>query len=137
MDPLSLLREHNVNKQLDRVETKQDRVYFGDRYSFPLTSFTAFKKTGGDYYTLDVLLFLLTNRSLPHSDYLKATQNAKIAPVSLADRKVGAAGGTGMTAAVAPSPGEVDASRVAKRGAGMRGGAGAPRVEDVGGPQAS
>lgn len=89
MDPLRLLRDYNSTKQLDKVAVVGDRVVFGDNYSFSYTSFTAFKKSGGDYYTLDALLCLLHNRTLTHAEYLNATSKAKVNPVSMVDRKVG------------------------------------------------
>jgi hypothetical protein len=43
MDPLAILKEFCVGGQLDQVEIEEDRIKFGDKYSFPKQSPTAFR----------------------------------------------------------------------------------------------
>lgn len=43
MDPLAILKEFCVGGQLDQVVIEEDRIKFGDKYSFPKQSPTAFR----------------------------------------------------------------------------------------------
>lgn len=97
MDPLSLLKKFNLEKKVEQVEERGDRVHFGDSYVFPKTSYTAFKPVrGDDYYTLETVLFILKTRSLPHAEYLRLASNSKHVIASQVDRKVrGGQGGGG------------------------------------------
>lgn len=87
MDPLSLLREFNLKGRLSEVSTHGDRVNFGGQYVFPLTSYTAFKNTQKDYYTLEAILFLLLNRHLAFTEYIKQASATKGGSVAFTDRK--------------------------------------------------
>ena len=88
MDPLSLLRDFNSRRQLEQVQVQNDRVNFGDAYVFPKTSYTAFKGVQKDYYTLEVVLYLLQHRHLSHPEYIKQASAAKIGIVNTLDKKV-------------------------------------------------
>lgn len=87
MDPLSLLREFNLKGRLSEVSTHGDRVNFGGQYVFPLTSYTAFKNTQKDYYTLEAILFMLLNRHLAFTEYIKQASATKGGSVAFTDRK--------------------------------------------------
>ena len=89
-DPLTLLRDFNVRKQLDQVHLKDGRINFADSYSFESSAFVAFRKAmDGDFYTLEAALFLLRTRALPGPDYVKAASVQKITrPIALVDRRV-------------------------------------------------
>lgn len=90
MDPLSVLRDFTVKRQLDQVRYDSDRVKFGDVYSFPKASYTAFKsKSRGDFYTLDEVLFFIQNfPTAGAGEYVRRCQTQGIAAVRLEDRKV-------------------------------------------------
>eukprot|EP00798_Chlamydomonas_sp_ICE-L_P005013 gene5013-34798_t len=140
MDPLSLLRDFNIKNKLEAVVSNSDRVNFGDSYVFPKTSYTAFKRAGGaqDFYTLEVVLYLLKNRNLSHPEYIKQGSSDRVGTVTNLDRKklldildgkadvaldasVAAGGMLPGMAASAPSEMDVDTGPESKRA----------RVEDV------
>lgn len=91
-DPLSLLRQYNVNKK--EISEKANQIIFGE-YSWPKTVKTNYLVWGSgkdgtpkDYYTLECLLFLLKNVHLSHPVYVReaaATEN--IPAVRRPDRK--------------------------------------------------
>lgn len=60
MDPLSVFREFVQQGQLDQVEVdaKEGKVRFADKYSFPASAATAFRREGasGQYYPLAVVV---------------------------------------------------------------------------------
>ncbi|XP_064457592.1 parafibromin-like [Ornithodoros turicata] len=90
-DPLSLLRQFNVNKK-DILE-KNDQIIF-DEYSWPKTVKTNYFIWGSgkdgtprDYYTLQCLLFLLKNVHLSHPVYVRQAAAENIPVVRRPDRK--------------------------------------------------
>lgn len=78
MDPLSLLRDFNLQKKVDQVKVEGDNVLFGDLYSYPKNTFTALKGRSNDYYTLQAILFLLQTRDAPVSEYLSSANKAGV-----------------------------------------------------------
>ncbi len=89
MDPLGLLRDFCIRGELKEVTVHEDRVNFGGKYVFPLATYTAFRNANKDYYTLEVVLNLVLNRSLTHPEYLKQANSRKVGAVAFTDRKVG------------------------------------------------
>ncbi|RWS04196.1 parafibromin-like protein [Dinothrombium tinctorium] len=74
-DPLSLLRQYNVNKR--EIVEKNSHICFGE-YCWPKTVKTNYLVYGSskdgpnkEYYTLECLLFLLKNVNLQHPVYVK------------------------------------------------------------------
>ena len=67
-----------------------DRIHFGDRYSFPKTSLTAYKSQQGkgDLYALGTLVFYLKNRTAKNADYIKACRDVGVQNVTFIDRQV-------------------------------------------------
>jgi hypothetical protein len=90
MDPLSLLREFNLNKQVDAIKIEGDDVNFGGQYVFRKSAYTAFKGQR-DYYTIEAVYYVLQTRGLSQPEYLKAAAAAKLGTVAFVDRKVGLA----------------------------------------------
>ena len=88
MDPLSLLKDFNIRRQVDQVQFQNDKVHFGDAYVFPKASYTAFKGVQKDYYTLEVVLYLLQHRHLSHPEYIKQASASRIGIVNTLDKKV-------------------------------------------------
>lgn len=93
MDPLAILKEFCLNGQLDLIEIEDDRVKFGDKYSFPKQQPTAFKsKEGqGDHYGLEAVAFfikqIVANPAM--GPYVAAVQRNKIPAIDFKDREVG------------------------------------------------
>jgi Paf1 complex subunit CDC73 N-terminal len=95
MDPLSLLREFYISSQLDQIEVKNDRIKFGEKFTFLKTLPTAYKSQlgRGEFYTLETLLFFLKyfhggepNPSFPN--YMQVARSSGLPYVSMVDRKV-------------------------------------------------
>ncbi|XP_026484773.1 parafibromin [Vanessa tameamea] len=90
-DPLSLLRQYNVNKK--EIIERDNQIIFGE-FSWPKNVKTNYLKWGSgkegsdkEYYTLECLLFILKNVLLPHPVYVKQAAAANIPPVRRPDRK--------------------------------------------------
>lgn len=89
MDPLSLLKDFHLRGRIADVATSGDgRVNFGGSYVFPLSANTAFQNAAKDYYTIEVVLFLLQNRALSHPEYIRQANDKKVGAVAFTDRKV-------------------------------------------------
>ncbi len=90
MDPLSVLRDFIVSKQLDKVVVEGDRVHFGDQYSFSKTAFTTFKSNRGtgDFYQLEVVLFFYQYGGANAAEYVRRCTQQGVALVAVPDRKV-------------------------------------------------
>ena len=89
MDPLLLLRDATIGKRLDTVVLDEDRVHFGDRFSFAGKRTTSYKSKQGtaDYYELATVVFFAKNIHLSTGEYFRAAQAARIGPVTAVDRK--------------------------------------------------
>ncbi|KAH8033036.1 hypothetical protein HPB51_005834 [Rhipicephalus microplus] len=90
-DPLSLLRQFNVNKK--DIAEKNSQIIF-DEYSWPKTVKTNYLVWGSgkdgaprEYYTLQCLLFLLRNVHLSHPVYVRQAAAENIPVVRRPDRK--------------------------------------------------
>ncbi|XP_074611235.1 parafibromin-like [Acropora palmata] len=86
-DPLSLLRQYNINKK--EIIERAGEIMF-DEFSFPRiakTNYVIFKSQPKEYYTLESLLFLLKNVHLSHPIYVQRAAGTKIPVVRLPDRK--------------------------------------------------
>ncbi|KAL7643864.1 UNVERIFIED_CONTAM: hypothetical protein RMT77_005870 [Armadillidium vulgare] len=90
-DPLSLLRQFNVNKK--EIIIKDDNILFGE-FSWPKDVKTNYQIYGSgkdgapkEYYTLDCLLFLLKHVHLSHPSYVRMAAAENIPVVRRPDRK--------------------------------------------------
>ncbi|MCL4132926.1 UNVERIFIED_CONTAM: hypothetical protein GTU68_043929 [Idotea baltica] len=90
-DPLSLLRQYNVNKK--EIVIKDDNILFGE-FSWPKDVKTNYQIYGSgkdgapkEYYTLDCLLFLLKHVHLTHTSYVRMAAAENIPVVRRPDRK--------------------------------------------------
>jgi len=90
-DPLSLLRQYNVNKK--EIIEREGQIIFGE-FSWPKNVKTNYLVYGSgkdgnprDYYTLDCLLFLLKNVTLQHPVYVRQAAADSIPVVRRPDRK--------------------------------------------------
>lgn len=90
-DPLSLLRQYNVNKK--EIVEKNNQIIFGE-FSWSKNVHTNFLMwgTGKDgsqkeYYTLECLLFFLKNISLSHPVYVRQAAAENIPVVHRPDRR--------------------------------------------------
>ncbi|XP_037944568.1 parafibromin [Teleopsis dalmanni] len=90
-DPLSLLRQYNINKK-DIIE-RDNQIIFGE-FSWPKNVKTNYLKYGSgkkgaprEYYTLECLLYLLKNVTLQHSVYVRQCAAEDIPAVNRPDRK--------------------------------------------------
>ncbi|KAM3966631.1 parafibromin-like [Aphomia sociella] len=91
-DPLSLLRQYNVNKK--EIIERDNQIIFGE-FSWPKNVKTNYLVWGSgkdashnkEYYTLECLLFILKNINLTHPVYVRQAAAANIPPVRRPDRK--------------------------------------------------
>jgi len=85
MDPLSLLREHNIAGK--PVLLQGDQMLFGSQ-KLPRDTPTAYRSLGnGAFYTIDQLWFFLQSSKMSHANYLMACNKNKIKAVSLPDKR--------------------------------------------------
>lgn len=90
-DPLSLLRQYNVNKK--EIIERENQIIFGE-FSWPknvktnyLTYGSGKDGTSKEYYTLECLLFLLKHVQLTHPVYVRQAAAENIPVVRRPDRK--------------------------------------------------
>ncbi|KAK6631836.1 accessory factor associated with RNA polymerase II [Polyplax serrata] len=90
-DPLSLLRQYNVNKK--EIIEKDGQIIFGE-FSWPKNVKTNYLIWGSgkdgapkEYYTLECLLFILKNVQLTHAVYVRQAAAELIPAVRRPDRK--------------------------------------------------
>ncbi|EDW59412.1 parafibromin [Drosophila novamexicana] len=90
-DPLSLLRQYNINKK--EIIERDNQIIFGE-FSWPKSVKTNYLKYGSgkkgaprEYYTLECLLYLLKNVMLQHSVYVRQCAAEDIPAVNRPDRK--------------------------------------------------
>ncbi|XP_022909418.1 parafibromin [Onthophagus taurus] len=90
-DPLSLLRQYNVNKK--EIIERDGQIIFGE-FSWPKTVKTNYTTYGSgkdgaakEYYTLECLLFILKNVALTHPVYVRQAAAETIPVVRRPDRK--------------------------------------------------
>ncbi|XP_028164362.1 parafibromin [Ostrinia furnacalis] len=90
-DPLSLLRQYNVNKK--EIIERDNQIIFGE-FSWPKNVKTNYLMYGSgkegsvkEYYTLECLLFFLKNTQLTHPVYVRQAAAANIPAVRRPDRK--------------------------------------------------
>ncbi|XP_055375162.1 parafibromin [Condylostylus longicornis] len=90
-DPLSLLRQYNINKK--EIVERENQIIFGE-FSWPKNVKTNYLKYGSgkkgaprEYYTLECLLYLLKNIHLQHSVYVRQCAAEDIPAVNRPDRK--------------------------------------------------
>ena len=86
-DPLTLLRQFNINKK----EINEDEKYISfDSVSFlksAKTNYIICRTTPKEHYTLEALLFLLKNVHLSHPIYVQRAGAAKVPVVRFPDRR--------------------------------------------------
>lgn len=90
-DPLSLLRQYNINKK--EIIERDGQIIFGE-FSWPKNVKTNYLKYGSgkkgapkEYYTLECLLYILKNVGLQHSVYVRQAAAEDINAVNRPDRK--------------------------------------------------
>jgi len=90
-DPLSLLRQYNINKK--EIIERDGHIIFGE-FSWPKNVKTNYLKYGSgkkgapkEYYTLECLLYILKNVNLQHSVYVRQAAAEDIPAVNRPDRK--------------------------------------------------
>ncbi len=90
MDPLTVFKDFVQNNQLDQVEvdTVEGKVRFADKYSFPASAATAFRRQGG-YYSLGVVVqfYKLTAAGIEPKEYIRQFPKRED-QVAIADRTV-------------------------------------------------
>ncbi len=90
MDPLSVLREYAMGGKLDQVAITDTDVVFGDAFTFPRGTKTAYKsnKGQGEYYQLETLVFYMQNVNVPVVNYITNARSSGMKNVQFLDRKV-------------------------------------------------
>jgi hypothetical protein len=93
MDPLSVFREFVQQGHLNQVEVdaKEGKVRFADKYSFPASAATAFRREGasGQYYPLAVVVefykWIVAGADIP--EYIRKFPSKEL-QVNVLDREV-------------------------------------------------
>ncbi|XP_076907802.1 protein CDC73 homolog [Bidens hawaiensis] len=87
MDPLTALREITIRNDLHKIVRVGDHYRFGPSLTFPCTIETAYRSKQGNRYTLETLVYFITNLTTKHHDYIRNAGTHKIPAVTLLDRK--------------------------------------------------
>lgn len=120
-DPLSLLREYNINNK--EIITEGDNVIFGE-FSWPKTAMTNYLVYGSGkngrpdfYYTLECLLYFLRNTNLSHPSYVRKAGAEDVPAVRRPDRRelLAYLNGETSTAAAIDNTGPFEAPMKVKR----------------------
>lgn len=98
MDPLTVFRDFVQNNQVDQVEVDAagDKVRFADKYSFPASAATAFRRAGeGGHYSLGVVVhfYKLFSAGIELKEYIRKFPKRED-QVAIADRQVMLAAGS-------------------------------------------
>ncbi|KAG5678367.1 hypothetical protein PVAND_008049 [Polypedilum vanderplanki] len=90
-DPLSLLRQYNINKK--EIIERDGQIIFGE-FAWPKNVKTNYLKYGSgkkgepkEYYTLECLLYILKNVGINHAVYIRQAAAEDIPVVNRPDRK--------------------------------------------------
>eukprot|EP00640_Fibrocapsa_japonica_P005076 CAMPEP_0113947804 /NCGR_PEP_ID=MMETSP1339-20121228/66788_1 /TAXON_ID=94617 /ORGANISM="Fibrocapsa japonica" /LENGTH=201 /DNA_ID=CAMNT_0000954545 /DNA_START=40 /DNA_END=642 /DNA_ORIENTATION=+ /assembly_acc=CAM_ASM_000762 len=83
MDPLSLLRDFTIAKR--QVVVEGDEIAFGDR-RFGAETLTNYRSKTGEFYPLNALVLFIQYADASVTDYLRATQNAKVPFIKTVDK---------------------------------------------------
>lgn len=87
MDPLSVLRDFTTRNELSQIVRVGDHYRFGNSYTFPCSIETAYRSKQGNLYTLETLVYFVTNLNSKHHDYIRIAGTHKIPAVTFLDRK--------------------------------------------------
>ncbi|XAR57260.1 hypothetical protein NMG60_11025330 [Bertholletia excelsa] len=87
MDPLSALRDFTIRDELDQIVRVGDEFRFGGDYAFPCGIATAYRSKQGSLYTLETLVYFVTNHHLKHTDYMHNARLQNLPAVTFIDRK--------------------------------------------------
>ncbi|KAJ0742245.1 putative Cell division control protein [Helianthus annuus] len=87
MDPLTALREMTIQNKLDQIVRVNNEYRFNSTLSFPCTIETAYRSKQGNLYTLETLVYFITNLHIKHHDYIRNAGTHRIPAVTLLDRK--------------------------------------------------
>ncbi|MFS7974913.1 putative Cell division control protein [Helianthus anomalus] len=87
MDPLTALREMTIQNKLDQIVRVNNEYRFNSALSFPCTIETAYRSKQGNLYTLETLVYFITNLHIKHHDYIRNAGTHRIPAVTLLDRK--------------------------------------------------
>ncbi|KAM0005289.1 putative Cell division control protein [Helianthus debilis subsp. tardiflorus] len=71
MDPLTALREMTIQNKLDQIVRVNNEYRFNSTLSFPCTIETAYRSKQGNLYTLETLVYFITNLHIKHHDYIQ------------------------------------------------------------------
>ncbi|KAL8121760.1 protein CDC73 homolog [Apium graveolens] len=87
MDPLSVLRDFTTRNELSQIVRVGDHYRFANSYTFPCSIETAYRSKQGNLYTLETLVYFVTNLNSKHHDYIRIAGTHKIPAVTFLDRK--------------------------------------------------
>lgn len=87
MDPLSVLRDFTIRDSLSQIVRVDTHFRFSNSFSFPCTIETNYRSNHGNLYTLETLVFFVTNLRLNHHDYIRYAAAHNIPTVTFLDRK--------------------------------------------------
>ncbi|CAK9291760.1 unnamed protein product [Gordionus sp. m RMFG-2023] len=92
-DPLTLLKQYNINNKLEDIQEHDDKIIFGDlAWAKNVNTNYILWGTGKDgipkeYYSLECVLFLLKNIKKAHPKYVKDAAKENIPVVRRPDRR--------------------------------------------------
>jgi len=87
MDPLSALRDFTIRGDLDKIIRINDEFRFGNEYTFPCSTKTAYRSKQGNLYTLETLVYCIQNTKIKFTNYLQDALALGIPPVTYIDWK--------------------------------------------------
>ena len=87
MDPLSALRDFTIRGDLDKIIRINDEFRFGNEYTFPCSTKTAYRSKQGNLYTLETLVYCIQNTNIKFTNYLQDALALGIPPVTYIDWK--------------------------------------------------
>ncbi|KAJ6430080.1 hypothetical protein OIU84_021480 [Salix udensis] len=87
MDPLSALRDFTIRGDLDKIIRLKDEFRFGNEYTFPCSTRTAYRSKQGNLYTLETLVYCIQNTRIKFTDYFQDALALGIPAVTYIDWK--------------------------------------------------
>uniref|UniRef100_A0A251T8Y3 Putative PARAFIBROMIN-like protein n=1 Tax=Helianthus annuus TaxID=4232 RepID=A0A251T8Y3_HELAN len=76
-----------IQNKLDQIVRVNNEYRFNSTLSFPCTIETAYRSKQGNLYTLETLVYFITNLHIKHHDYIRNAGTHRIPAVTLLDRK--------------------------------------------------
>uniref|UniRef100_A0A7S0UQC4 Parafibromin n=1 Tax=Polytomella parva TaxID=51329 RepID=A0A7S0UQC4_9CHLO len=87
MNPLTVLKDFNLQNKLNQIYIQNGSIIFGDKYQFPTSSPAYSKKDDGTYYSLLSILVFLQRRLLKRHEYIVEAKNLNVEILATIDQQ--------------------------------------------------